>query len=177
MSTEGYYRYKVSDLTKGTRLFSFFVNGALTSTKTVIAKSWCTNQKLLKYLDSKGQYRFYPFNNRWEQKDKPKLLGTTNQFITNILDAQSNFKNVGYKNERMLSLIAEDVTADELTVLSDIYTSPDVYLYIGTTTDEAKDWLRVTLSSGDNLSRRRKAIAGTLSVDIILPEWFTIKLI
>ncbi len=178
MSTIGYYRYKRDNWGEGNHTAFLFIDGVYAAEKYVVIKGWCTNDRLVKYLDNNGQYRFYPFNRNWESKDKPTLLGKTNELITNILTAQSNSKNVGYKNERIITLIADEVTADELTILSQIYTSPRVYLYIGDgTTDEAKDWVLVEVKSSDNSNRRKRGSFSKVQIECILPEWFSINML
>lgn len=178
MSEVGYYRYKLTDLTEGTRVISFYKNGSLSGTKTITIKPFCSLQKYLKYLDSKGQYRFFIFNKFYEISDKPKLLGKSNKIITSILTSQTDSNNVGYKNERTITLVNDDVSASELIILSDVYTSPRVYLYIGDgTTDETKDWIEVTITSKDNQYKWKKQKFGTVKIDVQLPEWYTIKMI
>ncbi len=178
MSTIGYYRYKRDDLSEGNHTAFLLNGGTYIAEKYIVIKSWCTNNRLVKYLDKNGQYRFYPFNRYWESRDKPTLLGKTNELITNILNCQSNSKVVGYKNERTVTLIADEVTEDELTILSQIYTSPRVYLYIGDgTTDEAKDWLLIEVKSSDNINRRKRNKFGKVQIDCILPEWFSINML
>jgi hypothetical protein len=177
MSTVGYYRYKYDNLTEGNHTAFLLNNGTYLSEKYLVIKYWCTGQRLIKYLDKSGQYRFYPFNKYWESKDKPTLLGKTNELITDILTAQSNAKIVGYKNERSVMLIADEVTEDELTILSQIYTSPRVYLYIGTTTDIASDWLLVEVKGKDFLNKRKKGNVTSVEIECILPEWFSINML
>ena len=111
MSKIGYYRYKLDNLPVGNTTISFYINGALAVTHSIVVKPYCTGEKLIKYLDKDGQYRFYPFNKYYEERIDAKLIGKTNEFITSILTAQSNEKNIGYKSAKTLSLIATVVTA------------------------------------------------------------------
>ena len=175
MSQIGYYRYKL--ITDTERTIQFNKNGILAGSKTVKPIEYCTGDRIVKYLDSKGQYRFYPFNRYYEVNDNPKLIGTTNEFITSILNDNTNSKNIGYKNKRSISLVA-DVNDDELTYLTDIYSSPRVYLYIGSNnSDTQADWLEVTITGGDKIVRRRKENTGRIEIVIELPEHFNIKMI
>jgi len=119
MSQVGYYRYKLSDAVEGDQQVQFFINGALVKTCTVKALKFCDGYRLLKYLDSEGKYRFYPFNKNWQQTDKPTLIGRVNNFVTSIIDSQSDKRNIGYNNERKLSLTATHVSLEELEKLSD----------------------------------------------------------
>ena len=173
-SAPGYYRLKIDDLTEDTT-YTLLIDSVPGATKDVIVKPTCDEDLLVKYLDKNGQYRFYIFNKYYEIKDSPNLIGKVNKFITDILDSQSNSENIGYRNERTWSLVADDVSDDELEKLSDIYTSPQVYLYIGDgSTDIDSDWLEVTVK-GDNLVKARKDKFSIVNIDIILPEHFTIN--
>jgi hypothetical protein len=173
MSTVGYYRYKIKPTES--QEVSIYVNGVLTSTKSVVVKDVCSGFRLLKYIDRDSQYRFYPFNKFWESDDKPKLIGKSNKIIENILNSQASENNIGYKNKRTVSLVAESVSQEELTTLSDIYTSPRVYLYIGSGTDLAQDWLEVDIK-GDNKNRLRKRKFTKVEIEVTLPEWYSISM-
>ena len=178
MSEIGYYRYKLDNLPEGNTTISFYVNGALAVTHNIVVKPYCTGEKLIKYLDKDGQYRFYPFNKYYEERIDAKLIGKSNEFITSILTAQTSEKNIGYKSTKTLSLIATGVSADELVMLSELYYSPRVYLYIGNgSSDEAKDWLLVTVIRNDGLVKRRKANFGQFAIDVELPEHYTISMV
>jgi len=173
MSSIGLYRYKTT--VEDARVVAFFKNGVQAGLATIKAIPFCEGYRILKYLDPEGRYRFFPFNNYYESRDKPKQIGTTNEFITNILTDQSNSKNIGYKNSRILSLTTE-ADAEQLEVLSVIYTSPRVYLYIGKgVSDAPSDWLLLDSIKGDNIGRRRKNNTGAVNIECTLPEWFTIK--
>lgn len=176
MSIIGYYRYKT--LATAERIVNFTVNFANVAQKTIKPLDFCSGDLRLKYLDRNGQYRFQPFEKYYETKDQPKLIGTSNKFITNILSDQSNKLMIGYNNERSLSISA-DVPTEQLEKLQDIYSSPRVYLYIGSNnSDSAKDWLLLgKVRSNNSIVRRSRANTGTISMTITLPEHFTTKMI
>jgi hypothetical protein len=177
MSQIGYYRLKLDSLPPGTYQKSFFVDGEEAVTHTLIIKDWCDNKKLLKFADSESQFRFFPFNTRWQSTDRPVSLGKVNKFITTLVDSQSNTKQVGYKNERVISLVADDITEDELNVLSDIYVSDQIFLYIGDGNSDAKsDWVQVEITGGDKTVRRRRNNSGQVNIEITLPEYFSITI-
>lgn len=174
MSNIGYYRYKVSDALEGTQTVQFFINGGLAKTCIINARKWCDQFKLVKYLNKNGQYRFFAFNNKWQQSDKPTLIGKSNQFITSIFDSQSNYRNIGYKNERKLSLTAETVSLSELETLSDIFISPRVYLYVGNgINDKTEDWVLVTATS-DGIGRPKSKQFKKFTLELTLPEYYAI---
>lgn len=179
MSSVGYYRYKVNDLTKGQeKKIYFFRNTTLIKTVTFSIRSFCSTQKLIKYLDRQGQYKFYAFNKFYEIKNNPRLLGKTNEVITSILTAQTNSKSLGFKDEKTISLVAEDVSESDLTLLEDLFISPRVYLYIGDgISDTASDWLQVDIKPQSQPIRRKKASSGKINIDIALPEQFSITML
>jgi hypothetical protein len=175
MSKIGYYRYKTTaDQAKSVNLI---INYAVAASMNIIPIEYCEPGKILKYLDKNGEYRFYPFLSYHKIYDNPSLIGVTNKFITSILNSQTNSQVIGYKNERRLDLTA-DLDEDQLLILSDIYTSPRVYLYIGSNnSDTASDWLEVKVDVKDNIVRRPKFSYGRIDLTITLPEHFTIKMI
>jgi hypothetical protein len=174
MSEVGYYRYKVKPTAEGSSAVKLYINGTLASTATVVAKEFCPGFMILKYIDSSGRYRFFPFNDKWQRTDKPKSIGEVNKFITSILDSQADAEQIGYKNDRTISLTAGRVSVDDLEKLSDIYTSPRVYLYVGSgSNDRIQDWIQVTVS-GDGVGRRRNNKFSKVSIDVKLPEYYAI---
>lgn len=175
MSNIGYYRYKVIPSAVGTTTVEFYVNGSLKKTCTVVAREFCNGYKILKYLDSSGRYRFFPFNHKWQQVDRPTLLGEMENFVTSILDSQSDTKVIGYKTQRTLTLTAGSVSVDELEKLADIFNSPMVYLYVGDgVNDRTQDWILVTVS-GDGIGRRKNNQFGKVVIEVKLPEHYSIR--
>jgi hypothetical protein len=179
MSQIGYYRYKLDNLNANTITpIVFKVNGTTVCTKYINTKEFCTGEKLIKFLDKNGQYRFYPFNKYYQTVNNPTSLGKTNKLIESILNSQSDSRDVGSNNERRMLLTSKDTNQEEFEKLIEIYLSPRIYLYVGSgTTDEDKDWILVTIANSDNIVRQRKVQGGEISIEIILPEWYTIKMI
>lgn len=175
MSAIGYYRLKTTVIDGAT--IALFKNGIQDGIATIKAIEHCTGYRTLKYLDSKGRYRFYSFTNFYESSDAPENIGRTNEFITNILSDQTNSKNLGYRNKRILALSAQ-VDSDDLEIFSEIYTSPRVYLYVGAGISDVKsDWVELESVTGDNINRRRKQKTALVNLQCTLPEWFTTKMI
>lgn len=175
MSRIGYYRYKFDNLSAAqvTKNITFYVDGIEVVTHTININSFCEGEKLLKYIDKDGQYRFIAFNKYWEGRNTPEMIGSTNNIVQNILNAQSNQKSLGYKNKKTLTLIKNNVTDSELLLIQQLLTSPRVYLLIGSN-DNAEDWLLVTsVKSADNIYKFRKKINSDFIIDIELPEDFS----
>lgn len=172
----GFIRYKFDNLAIGEHTISATILGN-TYSKTVRIKSFCTGDLYLKYLDKNGQYRFLGLNRFYEKKDSPKLIGSTNNTINELLTAQANKKNVGYTNERIITGFADSIESDEIDKVKEIYTSPRVYLYIGPSTDELKDWVQVTVKERSNLLKKKKGNIYSIELEITLPETYTIRMI
>lgn len=177
MSEVGYYRYKIASVDTAGNTVTFQVGGVDTKVCTVVPQNLCTGRRILKYLNRDGQYRFYAFSNYYEENDKPREIGVVNNIVTSILNSKSNVKSVGYKSERTLSLKSDPISTSELEMLRDIYTSPRVYLYVGTTTDTEDDWVLVTVKANKSIRREAKAKFTTLELDVILPETFSITML
>lgn len=170
----GYYRYKLIPTEVGESEVKFYKNGSLDLTCKIIAKELCGDYKILKYLDQDGKYRFYPFNKYYNKQDAPKQIGTINKTIESLLTSQSDSKNIGYNNTRSLTLTADYVTNDEMELLSSLFLSPAVYLYIGNGQDDdyTNTWLQVTVK-GDGVIKQNKKNARKLTVEVTLPEFYT----
>lgn len=170
---KGLYKYKVSDLDAGIHTFDLYVNGVKTSTATAIIRPFCLNSKLVKYLDSKGRYRFFPFNDLWQLSKRVNVIGEKGYFVTSTKTGQSDSRVIGYEQNKVLSLTAEEVSPIELEKLFEIYDSPRVYLYVGSGTDKEKDWIIVRVT-GDNIGRTRKQRNTKVSINIELPTGYAV---
>ena len=71
----------------------------------------------------------------------------------------------------------ENVSAEELLILSDIYVSPRVFLYIGeNNSDLATDYIEVTVR-GDNIIRNRKNKFTRIDLQVTLPETYAVTML
>lgn len=170
MSKIGYYRYKTFIPLSGSKIVTLYKNGIASGSALIKCLPSCVDFKILKYLDKDGQYRFFPFNQFWEQKDTPVKLGSVNKFVTSLLESQSNTENIGVKNLRTLSLTADGVTPEQLNLLSYIYTSPRVYILSN------NSWIQVEIK-GDGVGRPKKDKPVDVKIDVTLPESYTVKMI
>lgn len=171
-SIKGYYRYKV--LSNSNKTITINVNGIPDASMNVVSIDTC-NAYIVKYLDSNGQYRFYPFNEYAYKYDQPEEIGYIDKFITNILNDQSNRKSVGFRNNRTIELVA-DVPTEHLELIKDLYTSPRVYLYIGDI-DNAQGWLEVKQEVSEPLILPRKKKVVSVNLILTLPETYQITML
>jgi len=174
MSQIGFYRYKTS--TAINKTYHWIVNNVEVGSKDVQVLDTCPGDLILKYLDKNGQYRFYPFSKFYETTDNPQKIGSVNKFLVSLLSDQSEKRNVGYKNTRQIGATAE-VNNDQLEKLKDIYTSPRVYLYVGSGNDAKTDWLEVEITAAPAIVKRRKANSGYIAININLPENYSITML
>jgi hypothetical protein len=173
----GFYRYKFDNLTVGSHVITYTASDGVTYSKTVVIKPFCTNDRYLKYLDKNGMYRFFVFNKYYEIKGAPKAIGTINKVVENIQTAQSKVNQIGYTNEKGIDITADAITLAELNVLSQIYDSPRVYLYVGSGGDELKDWLQVSIKPKNALYRKKKGNSYMVELTVTLPEINTVKML
>lgn len=176
MSTVGIYRYKIGSVPSSGATITFKVGGVDIKVCTVQNIASCYG-RILKYLNRDGQYRLFPFNQYYEENETPKQIGKVNTIVKSILTSQAESKNAGYKSERKILLKADGITSDQLDVLKDLYTSPRVYLYIGSGTDLASDWLLVTVKVDKNIRKERKGNFTTINVEVQLPEIYSITML
>lgn len=176
MSKIGYYRYFIEKALDTIETVPFFINGVQVSTATIIPVKLCSVGKLIKYLDKFGRYRVFPFTENWIQNDSPQQIGTIDSHYPSLYYSQSNNKNIGYRNTRTLTLTAYQIDRQQLDILSDIFISPRVYMYVGKNgSNQKSDWILVT-AKGSDPSRWAKQNYGNVTINITLPEFNTIKM-
>lgn len=176
MSEIGYYRHKSTP--SADQDVTLYVNGVEVVAKSIVLREWCDGSKLIKFLNKAGQYRFFAFNQYWESSDKAKKIGKSNKIITSLLTSKSSTDNMGYKNTRTITCVADDVTQAQLDILSDLWTSPKVLLYVGDhVTYDIDDWIEVEAISKNPINKIRKGGSTDISVSITLPEWYSITLL
>ena len=170
MSKIGYYRYKTKLTTAQNKTITLYKNGIASGSALIKCLPVCGNIRILKYLDKDGEYRLFPFNEFWEQKDTPVRLGSVNKFVTSLLLSQSNTESIGVKNSRVLSLSADAVTPEQLNLLSYIFTSPRVLILLN------GSWVQVDIK-GDGVGKTRKEKPVDIKIEVTLPETYTVKMI
>lgn len=177
MSEIGYYKYKLASVPDTGAVITFEVGGTGTKTCTIVPQNLCTGKRILKYLNRDGQYRFYAFSKYYEEEDKPREIGMVNNIVTSILNSKAASKSVGYKSDRIIRLVSEPVSTTDLELLRDIYTSPRVYLYVGSTTDTEDDWVLVSVRANKSIRKEAKAKFSQIDIEVTLPETYSITML
>jgi hypothetical protein len=167
MSAKTIYRILVNATTD--KIFIIKNGSEILSTYIVKAIPYCEWATSLKYLDKNGFYRFFPFNKYFEGKTNPKLIGNINSFATSLL-SEGETRNVGYKSDYVISLVAENVTREQLSLLSDIYTSPRVYIKL------YDNWVLCDIK-GDNITHTRKNISRNITIEATIKDINTITML
>jgi len=175
MSQIGYYRYKLESLTKGIRNVPISVNNVLYVTHKVEVLPMCGDWVQLKWIDKNGQFRFFPFLELFSIKDAPKSIGETSNIIESLRYSQAENRQIGYNNDRSIVLRAQNVTASQRLILSDLFTSPLIYLYKGDFSEDNMDNYVIVTIKGDNLVRSEKQRAGNFEITVNLPKHYTIN--
>ena len=170
------YRYK--SLHASSTQVTFTENATNPKVKRIeVIGNGCSDDRLVKYLDGNGQYRFFPFNSYYEISEAGEAIGEINKLYSSIRNAQAPNYNIGYRNKRQWLLTAEMVSNEQLEVLADINASPRVYLYTGDgLTDEISDWTLVTMVNNVAV-RPSKRLFSEVSLQIEVPERNSIKMI
>lgn len=177
MSDISYYRGKFTPTSAGTTSKVFYVNGSVAKTCTIITKPFCTGEVLCKYLNHNGQYRFIKFNKYYIDSINRVPIGSVQNIITSLYSGQSDKLNIGYKCNRTLTLINDDITLAEMEIFADIFTSPRVYLHVGIqNVDYANSWVLVQLKETTNGINFGKRKFGEIQITIELPEYHSIKM-
>ena len=180
MSNIGFYRYRLSEdflLDNKTKVISS--DGSINKeTKVNLYTDCYENKIIIKYLDRNGHYKFFVFNEFYEGKDSPQQIGEIEKLLLDIQTDQTDSKNVGYKNEKRISVSA-DVNIEQLYLLSDLFASPRVYMQYGSKffTDQNTLFFEVTLRSNDNVYRKRKGTSSKVNFDILMPKNYEITML
>ncbi len=133
----------------------------------------CKDSRVVKYMDRNGMYRFYAFNGKWKLSGSPKLIGKVAS-PQNALRNPGKSSSIGYRNSNKIQLYGDFIEAVDMVRLSDIYTSPRVYLHVGEPgTDGAGDWVECEVSGGDNILKRGSRDFYSMKLELTLPEEFT----
>lgn len=175
MSGIGYHRIKILP-SKETSTIEIYQNGSQLVQHTIKARPWCAQKKYIKFLDRNGFYRFFTFNENWNSSDSIGNIDEIEKEVTNIYTDQGATYTAGIESSRTIEMNADFVTDDELDKLSDAFTSPRVYLYIGDGTSDLKqDWLIVKIQ-GDGINRRTRRKHSPVAVTVTLPRCHNITM-
>jgi hypothetical protein len=174
-SSIGYYRIKVKpSVSREVIIYSNNIEYCRINVVVKDALKKCSNNsvKYLKYLDKYGRYRFWMFNDKWKESITSSQIGNYSNYITSILDAQSDKSNIGYDANRQLTLRSEHLTNEEKDILNDIFMSPVVYMRAGEG-DFKKDWIKVTVS-GDGMLKDNSMSFTNIEITVTLPKNYNI---
>jgi len=146
-------------------------------TKRVEVLSHCTGDVILKYIDRNGMYRFYKFDKAYEVSLDPEQIGRTQTIFESIATAQGITKNIGYKNEKQLSVTAINVPDKHMVSLQDIFISPRVYMHVGAIgLDARENWVLVDVE-GDGVVKHPKRKFNDIRLTLTLPQQYNVTML
>lgn len=170
----GMVRAKINGLNLGDNTVSLWVNGVESYSMNIECREICTGQKLIKYMDRNGMFRFYAFNKNFQERINTVELGRTSKLITSILTDQSDSLSIGKDMNKFIDL-TEDVNASDLLLLEDLFCSPLIYMYIGSGTDTAADWINMKIADGEMVTRIRKGNMTKVAFTLEYPKQYSVK--
>lgn len=146
-------------------------------TKPVEVLPHCTGDVILKYLDRNGMYRFYKFDKAYSISLEPEQIGRTQTIFESIATAQGVTKNIGYKNEKQLSVTAIKVPDKHMDSLQDVFVSPRVYMHVGALgLDARENWVLVDVE-GDGEVKHPKRKFNDIRLTLTMPEQYNVTML
>jgi hypothetical protein len=170
----GLIRVKQDGLTLGSNATQLYRDTVYTATALIDCRDFCDGQKLIKYMDRNGMFRFYAFNKNFQERINTVELGRTSKLITSILTDQSDSLSIGKDMSKFIDL-TNDVTASDLLLLEDLFCSPLIYMYIGSGTDTAADWINMKIADGEMITRIRKGNMTKVAFTLEYPKQYSVK--
>lgn len=181
MASERYSvtRFKVDNLEKGVhkvKLYKHYLGqNKVLCEKTVIASHTCGKYIYLKYLASDGRYKFMMFDRNIRLSGQNDSIGEGSAFPYSLDSMVSPTYSLGYSSVRTVSC-GVVVDAEKYAYVSDILSSPKVYMQIKEKPFEVNDlednWLEVTVQ-GSNEFPVKKGMS-VFNVTVTLPEYNSI---
>ena len=124
----------------------------------------------LKWLNSFGGWNYWLFN-KGNDTLTTKDTGIINNDYEDVVDSISPYVAIGKTSENNITIVQENITPEEFSILRDLLDSPKVYLYTGTYNEiaVANDWLEVTIKSGAFRASNAREKMTSLNLNIDLP--------
>jgi hypothetical protein len=129
----------------------------------------------LKWLNRYGCYNYWLFENTYTIDRSAKQLGELSRDNANLEDTFSRAIQIGKESQDTMKIIAELLTEEETNVLQGILDSPKVYMFTGKPFAQSsyRDWIEVSLKSGNARIKNAKQPLNNFSFDIELPARYT----
>lgn len=145
---------------------------------TFIAERIYESGIYIKFLNSKGGYSYWLFDSIHLETIKTKDLGNVSSFPMVQPTARFDFQHLGFSKEKSIELeSAVPVASGYIDELTEIETSPEVYVYMAERGSMQNKWLRIKPVSGSGKRIKNKTDVFSFSITIEFPNQKTQSLI
>jgi hypothetical protein len=129
----------------------------------------------LKWLNAFGTYSYWLFEDTYSIDRASKYLGEVGNDNANLEDSFSRSLQIGKESQDTMKIIAELLTEDERSIVEGILDSPKIYLFTGKpfARNSYRDWIEVTLKTGNARIKNPKQPLTNFTFDIELPVRYT----
>jgi len=132
----------------------------------------------LKFLNKSGGFNYWLFNEQHERKLSSKSIGSINNDFYNIENTYSPEISLGRTSNEVLTIGVDSLNADDINVLSQIASSPKIYLFTGQRFSRSSfnDWIEIELENKEIVLRDFKGHVPNITLTIKLPEQQNVRL-
>lgn len=132
----------------------------------------------LKWFNPDGGYNYWLFSRYYSEQIRTKGLGMINADFSDNEDTVSPQIGVGREADRKYSLFYDNLTPEDVRVLSGLFRSHKVYLFTGVpfSANDFNDWIEVEVSDHLLTTRDEKGRVPKVSFQIELPKIKTVQL-
>lgn len=141
---------------------------------TVEKKDNCSGV-YLKWLNARGGYSYWLFENTYSIDRSAKALGELNRDFENLPDSFGRSTQTGRQVQDTLKIVAELLTPPQRDLVQNLLESPKVYLFTGRPYSRSsyRDWVEVSVKTTSARIRNARETLTNFTFDIELPERFT----
>lgn len=132
----------------------------------------------IKWLNQYGSYNYWLFNSQHEEIIGHSSKGVINNDFNSLDNTTSVFKSLGRDVKHEINVLSDQLTQDDIDLLSGICYSPKIYLFTGVPYSEASlnDWVEIELKNGNVPLRDFKGNVPDVELTFKLPDNYTISL-
>lgn len=129
----------------------------------------------LKWFNKYGGYSYWLFENTYSVDRSTKQLGELDRDLYNLEDTLGRSIQIGKESQDTIKIIAEMLTEDESRIVEGILDSPKIYMFTGRpfSQNSPKNWMEVSLKTGNTRIKNAKQHLTTFNFDIELPQRYT----
>ena len=131
----------------------------------------------IKWLNNFGGYNYWLFNQAHIEQLNSRARGVMFNDFAELADTQSPYRSIGRTFDKMYRLTADNLTKEDIIILSGLFESPCIYLFVGKpySQNSHKSWLEVQLDSSSVQKRDFKGKIPDIEIGIKIPTSKTIR--